>query len=528
MKLLKEHQYLLMRRECRVVLGHRASNLWLLTIVLTATFFAVAFSAASTNYLGEKMDDPFTNWVNIELAGADDTAKDNLQQLLADDSVQFRFGFNEMQSEINSSLNLVTVDGKSKPFSALFYENLSNSLVKKVLEEDNVVNACSIDTGLIADETLGIIMTTEALEGLGYSKDNPPVYVSYYSKSVGADTLGIEMLDDSVHARAPLPLLAVVKRLPMNKEAIASKYLDAIRRKPGRDCPIDMCHENYARELFFFVPTDVVEDFCAGNIRKMLSPNLGGCIDEVMIIEKPNKERHEIDKRLRPWKKGMIIQVYTHAGTPIKTVNCLEDTLKKYYMNKGVERIYNYDAIAVDGTQKRDNVYSVYFERLDSIASFERLVKSCSGLQIEMTQVNAKKNFSAVSNMANILTIAMIMFSIVSIVIFIVNMMRTYFQKVKRNLGTFKAFGVSTNELIGVYAIIIIGIVLATLVIAMAIVWITELLLPLRDGGFGYLLLWNKLTLWTIVVIVVCALSSVMIVMHGLLRNTPGNLIYDR
>lgn len=527
MKLFKEHQYLLMRRECRVVLGRRASNLWLLTIVLTATFFAVAFSAASTNYLSEKMDDPFTNWVNIELAGASDVVKDNLQQLLNNDSVQLRFGFNGMQSEINSSLNLVTIDGKSKPFSALFYENLSNSLIKKVLKEDNVVNACSIDTGLIADETLGVIMTMEALESLGYSKDNPPVYVGYYSKSVGADTLGVEMLD-RVYARAPLPLLAVVKRLPMNKEVIASKYLDAIRRKPGRNCPIDMCHENYVKELFFFVPTDVVEDFSTQNIRKMLSPDLGGCIDEVMIIEKPNKGRHEIDKRLRPWKKGMIIQVYTHAGTSIKTVNYLEDTLKKYYMNKGVERIYNYDAMAVDGSRTRDNVYSVYFERLDSIASFERFVKATSTLQIEMTQVNAKKNFNAVSKMAIVLTVAMLVFSIISIIIFIVNMMQSYFPKVKRNLGTFKAFGLSTGELVKVYVVIIVGIVIMALIMALTIVGFTELFLPLRDNESKYLILWNMWTCSVVALILLSTLVSVIIVLRNLLRNTPGNLIYDR
>ena len=67
MKLFKEHQYLLMRRESHVVLGRKAVNLWLLVLVLTATFFSIAFSEGSRSYLDEKMNDPFTNWVNINL-----------------------------------------------------------------------------------------------------------------------------------------------------------------------------------------------------------------------------------------------------------------------------------------------------------------------------------------------------------------------------------------------------------------------------------------------------------------------------
>lgn len=519
MKLFKEHQYLLMRRECRVVLGRQASNLWLLTIVLTATFFAVAFSAASIAYLENKMDDPFTNWVNIDLRGVDDEKKEGLRYLLDTDSVQRHYGFNSVQSEVNHSLTLVATSGKVELFSTLFYETLSNNLIKAVLSEENVVNGCSIDPDFITDLSLGVIMTIEALESLGYSVDNLPAYINYYSKSVGADTLGLKMLDNG-YARAPLPLLAVVKRLPMNKEAIASKYLHEVRIMAGRDCPIDINHENYARELFYFVPKNLVEEFTVDAVRLILSSDLAGHVDEVLCQD-------QVMNRLQPWKEGAVMRVYAKTGTEREEVNRIEDELTRHFDGRGLERIYNYDNVKVK-YKERDNVYSVYFEDLDKIEEFEHFVKATSTLQIEMTQVNAKKNFSAVSNMANILTIAMIMFSIASIVIFIVNMMRTYFQKVKCNLGTFKAFGVSTNELIGVYAIIIIGIVLATLVIAMAIVWLTELLLPLRDGGLGYLLLWNKLTLWTIVVIVVCALSSVMIVMHGLLRNTPGNLIYDR
>lgn len=519
MKLFKEHQYLLMRRECRVVLGRRASNLWLLTIVLTATFFAVAFSAASIAYLKDKMDDPFTNWVNIDLRGTNDKKIEHLKNLLDTDSVQRHYGFNGVQSEVNHSLNLVTTNGKAKIFSTLFYETLSSNLIKAVLSEENIVNGCSIDRDDITDSSLGVIMTMEAMENLGYSEDNLPAYVSYYSKSVGADTLGLTMLDNQ-YARAPLPLLAVVKRLPMNKEAIASKYLHEVRIMVGRDCPIDINHENYAKELFYFVPKNLVEDFTVDAVRLILPSDLAEHVDEVLCQE-------QVKARLQSWKEGAIMRVYAKTGTKRKDVNRIENELTKHFDGRGLERIYNYDNVKAE-YKEHDNVYSVYFERLDSIASFERFVKAASTLQIEMTQVNAKKNFNAVSKMAIVLTVAMLVFSIISIIIFIVNMMQSYFPKVKRNLGTFKAFGLSTGELVKVYVVIIVGIVIMALIMALTIVGFTELFLPLRDNESKYLILWNMWTCSVVALILFSTLVSVIVVLRSLLRNTPGNLIYDR
>ena len=63
--LLNEYLKLLAERESGVVLGKKWFNLWLLTAVLAATFLSISFSNGSMIYLSEKMNDPFTNWVNI-------------------------------------------------------------------------------------------------------------------------------------------------------------------------------------------------------------------------------------------------------------------------------------------------------------------------------------------------------------------------------------------------------------------------------------------------------------------------------
>lgn len=115
---------------------------------------------------------------------------------------------------------------------------------------------------------------------------------------------------------------------------------------------------------------------------------------------------------------------------------------------------------------------------------------------------------------------------------FIVNMLQSYFQKVKRNIGTFKAFGMNSESLIWVYSLIITFILLTAIALALVIAYGAQWLLPhlgcLKDGEFNYLSLWSAKTVWSIVIVVVANLVTVRFVMSRLLNSTPGDLIYDR
>ena len=87
-------------------------------------------------------------------------------------------------------------------------------------------------------------------------------------------------------------------------------------------------------------------------------------------------------------------------------------------------------------------------------------------------------------------------------------------------------------ELIRVYVFIMLVIVVTAVLIALAVSWMTELTMPLldftRDGGFNYLSLWNEKTMWSIIIILSSTVVTVCLVMNKLLKQTPGDLIYDR
>ena len=517
--MLKEYLKLLARRESKVVLGNRWANLWLLTIVLVATFVSIAFSNGSMIYLSEKMNDPFTNWVNIENAyGAD--RFDEFRANLADDSIQSHYGFCDVQGDNYYAYTFTGKNGGAHYFECRFFERLNSDLVRAILsdDEDNVIGESAMPIEKIRDESLGLIITRDVLHKLGYSEDSIPAYINYSAYSEGADTLGIKLVDGK-YAEAPMPLLGVVRRLPMNMDIIASHYW--YEQYNNRTHPFGLNKEEYVRDLFYFVP-DECPEFVEETIKALAPTGL----QRVAAYEAT-----EGVEFLRSWKSGRIMRIYAgDATTPTPLLIDFDKRILEHFAQAGVVRLYNYRVS--DAPYPNRRFLSVNFTTLDSIRAFENYAKSNFNVQIEMSQVSSKENFNAVSVMANILSWAMIVFSVVCIIMFIVNMLQSYFQKVKRNLGTFKAFGIGSAELINVYILILLAIVVSAIVISLSITWLIQLLLPalgmLKDGQFNYLALWNMKTVWSIIIVIVATLVTVRVVMGRLLRQTPGDLIYDR
>lgn len=510
---MKEYLKLLVKRESRVVLGHHFSNLWLLTIVLIATFISIAFSNGSLMYLSEKMNDPFTNWVNIAKAFGSDRFEE-LRTDLADSEVLSHYGINDVQGDNYYSLTFIGKNRRTHFLECRFFERLNTPLVEAILSENNVVADCRMSMNSINDNSLGLIITKDVLEKLGYSEDSIPAYINYMSNSECADTLGVTLYEGR-YAIAPMPLLGVVRRLPMNMDIIGSHYF--YEQFNNISHPFNLNNESYVRELLYFVTN---EDTLTFNQKV---EELAGDISRLEIYD------DKIDY-LCSWKRGKIKRIYEQPDIPTSAYMALSQRIEDSFSSNNVTRLYRYAVSPAPLPERR--YLSVNFSSLDSIRAFENYAKTNFNVQIDMTQVASKENFYAVSVMANILSWAMIVFSMVCIIMFIVNMLQSYFQKVKRNMGTFKAFGISSKELINVYVLILLAIIFVAVLIALTVSWGIQLILPLlgilKDGTFNYLYLWNMKTVWSIVIVVVATLVTVRIVMGRLLRQTPGDLIYDR
>ena len=513
----KEYIRLLARREGKEVLGKYYSNLWLLTIVLTLTFVSISFSNGSLSYLDEKMNDPFTNWVSIQNSfGKGNKIKDFEKALLKPEN-QERFLFNNVQKDRSNLLFLFHADRtKRYAFRTRFFGNMKTDLMNAILGEENIVNGASLPIDEIINDSYGVIMTLDALEKCGYSKDTIPAYISYAAANSNIDSLGIKTTADG-YLPVPLPLLAVVKRLPNNIDLILSNYFWDGAYKDAK--AFSFRDKAYMNRLYYFV--DKEYDTAFNDIISGLNGN----------GHKVSTYTYETN-HIKPWKPGSLYKVYINdnekfSASLCNTVN--EEILKKCD-NSLVTRVYDYNEPKGKATEDASYL-SVNFTSLDSIRAFEAFAKE-NGVIIDMAQVDSKENFNAVSIMANILSFAMIVFSIVCIIMFIINMLQSYFQKVKRNMGTFKAFGINSSELTNIYVVMLLAIIVTAIAASLCITWFTELLLPIigvmKDGKFNYLELWSAKTVIAIFIVIIATIVTVRVVMGNLLKQTPGDLIYDR
>lgn len=502
---------LFVRREGKVVLGKGYSNLWLLTAVLTLTFLAIAFSNASLKYLAFKMDDPFINWVDIQNDYGEGDI-DGLLQGLSEVNNMDEFHFVNHQVDYTYNIQVFGRQETQIQYpSCVFFESFAeNPLLAKILEEQ--VDDQAIDFGGLSDDMVGLIVTRDLIKKLGY--DETPAYIDLCKYGDHADTLGFHLYKGMAHV--PVPVIAVVSRLPMNADIVSTKFFLAQFRN-DYTYPFLLDNRKYTESLVYYVPGNVnVDEF-----KSFISHESG---DSCYVADSFIPE-------MRSFKPGSLVSLSGYSsGLSSDYTFLLDEKIMGEYGDYGVKRVYDYDFSNYN--LSRGDFISVQFKDLNKISDFESFVKENYKVRIEMSQINAKENFNAVTIMANILSWAIIVFSIICIMLFVINLLQSYFQKVKKNLGTFKAFGISNAELISVYVLIMLVTICAAVIISLAFTSVVQALFPvlgiLKDGTFNYLSLWNSKTVFSIMIILVCSVVTVYSVMRRLLSATPGDLIYDR
>lgn len=518
-----DYLLLLARRESKEMLGHKYSNLWILTVVLVVTFTAVAFSWAGKQYLQFKMSDPFTNWVNVE----NNYGKGDYEQFFIDlgnESIRQQYQISSVSGDDYEADWFMGADGTEHFLECRFFGDFEGNLIKAVLDRNNVIEGCAAPVESIENESYGLIITADALKKLGYDLNHIPAFINV-SNPAGDDlSLGLDMHEfmGTYYTMDPMPLLGVVKSLPMNMDIIGSHFW-YVQSTDNTTYPFFINDEKYfARDqLYYFVEKGRDSSFVK------------------TVMEMPHDSRRlsvikceETLESLRPWKKGEFYQVmYGSATTSAIERAEFDRKIQETFKDSGVTRIFKYD----DAQEYDDNnflYYSVNFNDLKSIIDFEKYVKENYQIQLEISQVTSKQNFRIVSMIANILTVVMIAFAIFCIVMYIVNMLQGYFQKVRRNLGTFKAFGMVSCSLIRVYVITLLLIVFAAIIAAFAITGVIALILNLCgfvwDVNYPLVVVFNPYSLISVLVVIAAIVITVFVVMRNLLSRTPGDLIYDR
>lgn len=519
---MKQYLKLLMAREAKEVLGKHGSNLWILTLVLVATFASIAFSEGSMIYLRDKMEDPFTNWVSIAKSTDEESFRNFRDSLFLDENKE-KYDYRDVLMDQYTNYNIMG-KGRFKYPSVRFFEHINTPLVNAILSEENIVEGCQLDSTLLIDNTMGFIITIDVAKQLGYSEEQLPSYISYLAVNEGADSLGLKLVMDNQFYPVAVPVLAVVRRLPNNVDMMSANFFyEQQHVNSDVTYPFDFkYHEpEYLHRLTYYVSKDVDSKDFEQYAKKQLPDSLKS---KMQIFDVSYDYRE-----LKTWKPGSILKIDLGEERISRSIfQQVADAIEGHFDVEKVRRVHKLEY--GHNQAERGSFLSMEFKSLSHIREFEAFAKR-NGIQLEMEQVHSKENFNAVTVMASILSAAMVIFSIVCIIMFMVNMLQSYFQKVKRNIGTFKAFGMNGNELIQVYVLILVMIVCSGVALALFITWSIQGLLPIvgvEKEGFNYLDLWNTTTYVATGVIITSTVFTVIFVMTRLLNQTPGDLIYDR
>lgn len=508
-------------REGKVVLGKRRANLWLLSVVLFVTFLAIAFSNASLGYLDIKMNDPFINWVDIKYDAGSDGDYWLLKESLKDETLMETYHFTGYQTDKYKYMNFATANHDSRPLDCRFFADIQTLLVQAILDKDNVIGGHSIALDKLINTSYGIIITQNALVNkLGYENEIPAfVNIRAFCDSEAEEEFGVVI--DGNYSEVPIPVLAVVKQLPNSMDAIGTKHFYECDRAKV----FNMYNSVYFSSFIYYLPNNVNSSEFVSFIEETTVEQTDLTFETDDDYSMPELASHANGK--------FVSLFYDYEDDVDFDVNyAIHSAVMEKYGNKGVFRVYQYfpDGDLLDNDS--DDFISVHFEDLDKVVEFQQFAKEECNIDIEMSQINAKENFNEVSIMANILSWTMIVFAIVCIILFIVNLLQSYFQKVKRNLGTFKAFGMGNKQLISIYVLIMVVIICIAIVIAIVSTLFIQYMLPLlgilKDGIYNYIDLWSGKTLGAVVIIIAASITTVYVVMSTQLKATPGDLIYDR
>ena len=188
------------------------------------------------------------------------------------------------------------------------------------------------------------------------------------------------------------------------------------------------------------------------------------------------------------------------------------------------------------------NPYSsitLHFSSIDSIRAFRNYLLTYKEIDISLEQVESRENFNLVSILTSILALALALFTLVSITLYISNVLQSHLEKIKTNLGTFMAFGLYKEFLVKSYTRLTLGMLTTVSVLVLVIL----VLLDLADVPYRVLRLFGKniktdfneaftvFSSWLAILIffiLVLAWWRCRKLIRKILRHYPSDLIYNR
>jgi ABC-type lipoprotein export system ATPase subunit len=515
------------RNEGKALVGKHWINLFVLSILFFITILAIGFSNGSFKYLSDKMDNPFTQWIIIKIPYDKGTSKvKEISHLIQSKETMQRFQISNVSTFKEDYVKVFTVKGgKLNPkfvLSRTFEQTngIFDPILKDVLSPANIVRG---DGKLFTSHLdLSVIVTEDLVRDVGMEPANASFfpYPTQYS-----DPLNGILIDTIIN----VPIRAIVKRIPDKVQIGFTQAFYYFNRGQGNAFnPFE-----YSSLTYFFEGNS--ND--AKNVIKELRSVVGGMGDDASVSE-------AIPYGLS-YVPGFKITISLGNGIQKSDYLNLNEKFYNHLKTKKLEviPILDFDSqLDFKMTFDRGDFYSLNFSNFEEIESFDEWLGSISiseddpkPLSIDTSRVREKKNFMFLSQVLKILAFLLVVISTLGISIFSSNLLKMHLEKVKMNIGTFLAFGLSSLRLRLIYLQIVASFLLTSALFGFSIAWLVGLgcdkilvSLFVREPDVSFFQLLTPVSLILLSFIFLLSTLSGWFTINKILQKTPGDLIYNR
>lgn len=511
----KDFNKIFYREESKELFGKRLLNFFYLVLILIITFISIGFANGSLDYLKKKMDDPFIKWVDVEIPYTLANQIPDLIELINTDSLKNFFYYID-----GNGYNQLTVyffhknSDRDKQFTGRTI-NIGNPILNSILSDKNRIAG----SGWKDEFDIGLILTRQLLDDLGYTNENPPyIHMSY-------------PVMDNKYIDVPIPVVAIVSDLPGNNLFACTPYF--YKKRNSRYFPFDITSMNYQQELIYFA---------SGNRSKINQLSK----DVFNLLRNDTLFNHFIDTLILPnystLESGYNV---TYSFNPdiaeTNLLNSFAEEIKngKILNNSDILRIYKFDLSGFENEFSSFDNLSVNFISLDRIREFSNFLFDLKNLRIDMSQIESKENYNFVSKLTFFISGFLVIFSVISIILFLSNLLKVHINKIKPNLGTFKAFGLTNSVIVRIYSLLSLRFLLYAIAIALGISlligetgffrFLFRVSGTIIDENTQYFNLLNDIK--TYIALAAIVLASLIVLpwnIWRMLNKTPGDLIYKR
>lgn len=533
------YRQLFLKKESVVLYGARNINWLFLVSILVLTFIAVGFSNGALEYLNKKRNDAFINWLAVMIP-ASKGESERVQEFvtsLNEKTVKQKYNIKSVTSYKEYSLPIYAFDkSNNTPTDEVKY------IKGRLLMDEIDGHPDPIKTDIFGSknflqgnkdfknqEDIGIVVTKQLLNYLNYPENTCVIYIDNNEQDLD--------INPNKKFKAPVPIRAIIQDLPNKNKFISTETFYKAYIAPT-DNRFDFSGDNRKKILYFVEGDNKLVEQAKIQIEKILT----------------EKERNDISISIDTceyfYQSGYLLSVELNEIPENYTITDALDskikTISFFKENKNqITRILNYALFNSEGKIYKYDYLSINFGSLDHVEDFANYFSSelnsgdegeqSNVIELDTAKVKDKKNFLYLMNITLIITFLLIVFAVLSISLFISNLLRNHLNKIKMNLGTYKAFGLSNKEATKIYLTIMLRFIFSGIFSALLLSWILGIIINsffkarfnLEELTNYFILIDISTGLLLLLIIAITVLVSYFNI-NKTLSKTPGDLIYNR